>query len=214
MTRLKGITFLVISFINRIHHLPYIYIVFIVSIRRRAIRLWKSIWTFADSQTTWLEFKECHYDIISNISKAFHHIKIHDDGQKYVKLLWINSKHSSLPISIVILESICCPYLPQQGLTTHLAVYMEGPSIFGKLYLVNFMNMNESKCSLNSFFFSFFKQYAFSRLGKSNRPFKTFIKSISRGLKTYLAFHWILKYTHFTETEGNIFFKFRQLAFD
>ena len=92
---------------------------------------------------TLVQFRTGKYAVISDISKAFHRIKIDTRDQPYVKFLWTNAECTSqltFAFKVVIFGATCSPFLLQQVLLTHLTTHVEGKPFASKFYVDNYQN--------------------------------------------------------------------------
>ena len=90
-----------------------------------------------------VQFRTGKYAVISDISKAFHRIRIDARDQAYVKFLWTNAECTSqltFAFKVVIFGATCSPFLLQQVLLTHLTNHVDGKPFVSKFYVDNYQN--------------------------------------------------------------------------
>ena len=98
-----------------------------------------------------VKFRQGHYAVMADISKAFHRIIVREDDRKYLKFLWVDLSTSEIQtyqFRVVVFGATCSPYLLQETLYTHLSNHAEGIQFVDKFYVDNYMNTYDSEASL------------------------------------------------------------------
>lgn len=97
-----------------------------------------------------LQFRYNPFAVISDISKAFHRVRIHSDDRQFCKFLWFDQDRNTqltFQFLVVMFGATCSPYLLQEVLNTHFSGYhgQFGGDLMSNFYVDNFSKTYQSE---------------------------------------------------------------------
>ena len=131
-----------------------------------------------------LTFCSNSFAVISDISKAFHHVIVHPEHRKWTKFLWVNSEREVQLIyqfNVLIFGSRSSPFIPSQVLETHTSSRAKPIcNLASYFYVDNFVKTYEDKSELISE-----KVVIDSVLEEANMPLRGWISNSHKFNDTY-----------------------------
>ena len=131
-----------------------------------------------------LTFCSNSFAVISDISKAFHHVIVHPEHRKWTKFLWVNSEREAQLIyqfNVLIFGSRSSPFIPSQVLETYTSSRAKPIcNLASYFYVDNFVKTYEDKSELISE-----KVVIDSVLEEANMPLRGWISNSHKFNDTY-----------------------------
>ena len=90
-----------------------------------------------------LSFRKGEFTCTTDISNAFHCVKVDEVDRDYLKFLWVNREQTNILMyrfKVVLFGATCSPYILQEILHTHFTENIMGCPFADKFYVVNYMN--------------------------------------------------------------------------